>query len=128
MTIAHALIKVSAAEHAAVVKFYTQALKPLGLSQLKSFPNGLTGFGSQSPEWWIGIGEDVKSNVHIAFAAPDAEAVNAFHSAAKAAGAKDNGAPGPRAHIHPDFYAAFILDPVGNNIEASCMVSAGGGQ
>ncbi|KFY36842.1 hypothetical protein V495_07572 [Pseudogymnoascus sp. VKM F-4514 (FW-929)] len=124
MAISHVLIKASAAEHSAVVNFYAQALKPLGSKQLASFPNGMTGFGSQRPEWWIAVG-DTNSTVHVAFGAPDKEAVDAFHAAAIAAGAKDNGAPGPRAHIHPDYYAAFILDPVGNNIEAACMVPSG---
>ncbi|KAF4469968.1 glyoxalase bleomycin resistance dioxygenase [Fusarium albosuccineum] len=121
MTIAHALIKVGKAEHAAIVNFYTQALKPLGSKQLASFPNGLTGFGSESPEWWIGIG-DTTSSVHVAFRAPDRATVVAFYSAAIDAGAKDNGPPGVRAHVHPNYYAEFIFDPAGNNIEAMCMV------
>ncbi|KFX95828.1 hypothetical protein O988_05624 [Pseudogymnoascus sp. VKM F-3808] len=105
-----------------IISFRPQWPSPMLLSKsLASFPNGMTGFGSQRPEWWIGVG-DANSTVHVAFGAPDKEAVDAFHAAAIAAGAKDNGAPGPRAHIHPDYYAAFILDPVGNNIEAACMV------
>jgi catechol 2,3-dioxygenase-like lactoylglutathione lyase family enzyme len=51
----------------------------------------------------------------------DRAAVEAFHAAALAAGGEDNGAPGYRANIHPDYYAAFVLDPAGNNIEAACM-------
>jgi hypothetical protein len=46
--------------------------------------------------------------------------VDAFHAAALKAGAKDNGAPGLRAHYHPDYYGAFFLDAAGNNIEAVC--------
>lgn len=69
MTITHALIKVSSADHRAVVNFYAQVLKPLGSKQLASFPSGMTGFGSKSPEWWIGVG-DAKSTVHVAFGAP----------------------------------------------------------
>lgn len=69
MTITHALIKVASADHRAVVNFYAQALKPLGSKQLANFPNGMTGFGSQSPEWWIVVG-DPTSTVHIAFGAP----------------------------------------------------------
>jgi hypothetical protein len=145
MSISHVLIKAGAAEHAAVVDFYNQALKPLGGNNLKSFPNGMTGFGSQSPDLWVAIGDkDFHSAVHIAFRAPgrpysdlprhsvgwncylmlktDSAAVDSFYSAAMAAGGKDNGAPGLRANIHPKYYAAFVLDPVGNNIEAHCMV------
>ncbi|MBT1162718.1 MULTISPECIES: VOC family protein [Bifidobacterium] len=54
---------------------------------------------------------------HIAFLADSPAAVRAFHTAALAAGGQDNGAPGPRAY-HPGYYAAFVLDPDGNNIEA----------
>ncbi|RZJ13482.1 MAG: VOC family protein [Haliea sp.] len=55
--------------------------------------------------------------VHLAFQARDRAMVDAFHQAAAAAGAKDNGAPGERPY-HPGYYAAFVLDPDGNNIEA----------
>jgi catechol 2,3-dioxygenase-like lactoylglutathione lyase family enzyme len=55
--------------------------------------------------------------VHLAFQAPDRAAVDRFHTAAIAAGGKDNGAPGIRPY-HPAYYAAFVLDPDGNNIEA----------
>jgi len=55
---------------------------------------------------------------HIAFQAKDRAMVDAFHKAGLANGGKDNGAPGERAHYHPGYYAAFLLDPDGNNIEA----------
>ncbi len=55
---------------------------------------------------------------HIAFQAQDRAMVDAFHKAGLANGGKDNGAPGERAHYHPGYYAAFLLDPDGNNIEA----------
>ena len=57
------------------------------------------------------------SRIHIAFQAPDRETVQRFHAAALAAGGRNNGAPGER-HYHPGYYAAFVLDPDGNNIEA----------
>jgi catechol 2,3-dioxygenase-like lactoylglutathione lyase family enzyme len=56
-------------------------------------------------------------NVHIAFQAPDQETVQRFHEAALAAGGRDNGAPAERAY-HPGYYAAYALDPDGNNVEA----------
>ncbi len=56
--------------------------------------------------------------VHIAFQAQDREMVDAFYAAGLAGGGKDNGAPGERANYHPGYYAAFVLDPDGNNIEA----------
>jgi catechol 2,3-dioxygenase-like lactoylglutathione lyase family enzyme len=57
------------------------------------------------------------SHVHLAFQAPDRNTVQRFHMAALAAGGRNNGAPGER-HYHPGYYAAFVLDPDGNNIEA----------
>jgi catechol 2,3-dioxygenase-like lactoylglutathione lyase family enzyme len=57
------------------------------------------------------------SHVHLAFQARDRVAVHTFHAAALAAGGRDNGGPGERAY-HPGYYAAFVLDPDGNNIEA----------
>jgi catechol 2,3-dioxygenase-like lactoylglutathione lyase family enzyme len=55
---------------------------------------------------------------HIAFAAPDRAAVDAFHQAALAAGGIDNGGPGLRLHYGPTYYAAFVIDPDGHRIEA----------
>ena len=55
---------------------------------------------------------------HLAFQAPHRAAVDAFYQAAMEAGGKDNGPPGERPHYHPGYYAAFALDPDGNNIEA----------
>jgi catechol 2,3-dioxygenase-like lactoylglutathione lyase family enzyme len=58
--------------------------------------------------------------MHVAFEAESREAVDAFHAAALAAGARDNGAPGVRAEYSDTYYAAYVLDPNGNNIEAVC--------
>ena len=55
--------------------------------------------------------------LHVAFAAPDRETVHAFHAAALAAGGRDHGGPGERPHYHPGYYAAYVLDPDGNNVE-----------
>ena len=58
--------------------------------------------------------------MHVAFRSESREGVSAFWNAALAAGGRDNGAPGVRAHYHPTYYAAFVLDPDGHNIEAVC--------
>ncbi|MBW8300806.1 MAG: VOC family protein [Hydrogenophaga sp.] len=80
-----------------------------------------SGYGfAGKPSFWIGSGDRSKGQVHIAFTAPDRAAVDAFYAAAMAAGAKDNGGPGLRPHYHPNYYAAFVLDPDGHNIEAVC--------
>lgn len=67
-------------------------------------------------ELWIDVGEPA-THVHLAFQARDEAMVQAFHAAALKAGGRDNGAPGPRPY-HRGYYAAFVLDPDGNNIEA----------
>jgi len=58
--------------------------------------------------------------LHMAFPAADDDVVRAFHHAATEAGYRDNGAPGVRSDIHPNYYAAFVHDPNGHNIEAVC--------
>ncbi|QJE73084.1 VOC family protein [Aerophototrophica crusticola] len=68
-------------------------------------------------ELYVSTGEPLTSGLHLAFQARDRDAVHGFHAAALAAGGTDNGGPGER-HYHPGYYAAFVLDPDGNNIEA----------
>jgi catechol 2,3-dioxygenase-like lactoylglutathione lyase family enzyme len=67
-------------------------------------------------ELWIDVGES-PTRVHLAFQVPDRETVHRFYEAAMAAGGRDNGGPGEREY-HPGYYAAFVFDPDGNNIEA----------
>lgn len=70
MPIAHTLIKVGAAEHTAVVNFYSNVLKPLGYEKLRTLDNGVTFFGATAPEWVVAIGdENSSSKIHVAFAA-----------------------------------------------------------
>ncbi|KAK4083784.1 uncharacterized protein Triagg1_1446 [Trichoderma aggressivum f. europaeum] len=122
MPIGHVLLHVAKADFAPTVEFYTNVLKSLGLQKLPGFPEGLVGFGTTGPEFVLLSGEKT-SNAHVAFAAADTNAVDAFHTAALASGAKDNGAPGIRAGIHPKYYASFIHDPIGNNIEAGTLTA-----
>jgi catechol 2,3-dioxygenase-like lactoylglutathione lyase family enzyme len=81
---------------------------------------GVGGFGRDKPEFWIGAGGPPQSGVHVAFAAADHAAVDAFCAAALTAGGRDNGAPGPRPMYHEHYYGAYVLDPDGNNAEAVC--------
>jgi catechol 2,3-dioxygenase-like lactoylglutathione lyase family enzyme len=97
--------------------FYEQALAPLGIKKLMAFDTA-AGFGRDAPGLWISKSTEPRSSVHLALSSPDQSAVRAFHNAALAAGAKDNGAPGPR-DFAPNYYAAFVIDPDGNNIEAA---------
>jgi catechol 2,3-dioxygenase-like lactoylglutathione lyase family enzyme len=80
------------------------------------------GFGDRGKPWfWLSPTREGPSGpTHVAFAAADRAAVDAFHAAAIAAGARDNGTPGLRPHYHADYYGAFVLDPDGNNVEAVC--------
>ena len=98
--------------------FYEQALAPLGIKKLMAFDGG-AGFGRDAPVLWISLSSEPRSSIHLALSSSDQSAVRAFHAAALKAGAKDNGAPGPRDYA-PNYYAAFVLDPDGNNIEAVC--------
>jgi catechol 2,3-dioxygenase-like lactoylglutathione lyase family enzyme len=68
-------------------------------------------------DFMVSQGTPTTGRCHIAFQAKDPSTVDAFHAAGLAAGGRDNGAPGPRDY-HPNYYAAFLIDPAGNNIEA----------
>jgi catechol 2,3-dioxygenase-like lactoylglutathione lyase family enzyme len=106
--------------------FYTAALAPLGIHLLfeiapeTSGGAAFAGFGAVKPRFWIGTGEALKGQLHVAFAAKDRAAVHAFYEAALAAGGRDNGKPGLRPIYHQSYYAAFIVDPDGHRIEAVC--------
>jgi catechol 2,3-dioxygenase-like lactoylglutathione lyase family enzyme len=118
---------VSVSNYAKSVAFYTAALDTIGIVKIMEIPASVTGhtdvagFGPPGkPEFWISRGTPNQPPVHIAFRVDSRAAVNAFYQAALAAGGRDNGAPGIRAHYHPDYYGAFVLDPDGHNIEAVC--------
>ena len=105
--------------------FYLHALAPLGLTVVMEFTNHsgqqLIGFGTPpDPEFWIRDGGPMDMHIHIAFLASTRAAVDAFHAAAIGAGGQDNGAPGLRPRYAENYYAAFVLDPDGHNIEALC--------
>jgi catechol 2,3-dioxygenase-like lactoylglutathione lyase family enzyme len=108
-------------DYAASKEFYEQALAPLGMKLMMEPVPNVGGFGDDFPFFWIGSrsrGPD--SGTHVAFTTEDRATVEAFHEAALAAGGTDNGGPGIREIYHPTYYAAFVLDPDGNNIEAVC--------
>lgn len=107
-------------------KFYTAVLAPLGYVVRLQLGDAAAGYGESNLRpgndpggaFWISEGEPSTPRIHIAFRASSRAQVNAFHEAALAAGAKDNGAPGFRPHYHQNYYAAFVYDPDGYNIEA----------
>jgi catechol 2,3-dioxygenase-like lactoylglutathione lyase family enzyme len=112
--------------------FYEKALAPLGYMLIKELGAAETESGSPAagfgingkPDFWIGGEGGLSRALHVAIAAKDRAAVDAFHRAALAAGAQDNGAPGLRPHYHPNYYGAFVLDPDGHNVEAVCHAPA----
>jgi catechol 2,3-dioxygenase-like lactoylglutathione lyase family enzyme len=101
-------------------KFFEKALAPLGYELVMKYPGG-AGFGvAGKPDFWIRKGKPTPGGSHIAFQSAARKSVDGFHAAALKAGGKDNGQPGIRAHYAPTYYAAFVFDPDGNNIEAVC--------
>jgi catechol 2,3-dioxygenase-like lactoylglutathione lyase family enzyme len=104
--------------------FYAKALAPLGYTLIMEVQQNeqdapAAGFGKGGkPDFWIGGEGGLGKAIHIAILADSRTEVDAFYQAAMAVGAKDNGPPGVRAHYHPNYYGAFVLDPDGHNIEA----------
>lgn len=119
-------------DYARAKAFYEKALAPLGYALMMEFGGNETESGSSAagfgaggkPDFWIGGEGGLGKPLHVAITANDRAAVDAFYQAALAAGGKDNGAPGLRAHYHPNYYGAFVLDPDGHNIEAVCHAPA----
>ena len=99
--------------------FYFAVLQAIGKSD---------GFGSDDncfyfDELYVGVGKIPSTSLHLAFQAETIEHVHAFYQAGLDAGGKDNGKPGYRDY-HDSYYAAFLLDPDGNNVEAVCDVDS----
>ena len=105
--------------------FYVSVLSTLGYVVRLDLETAV-GFGAKdlapgddpAGAFWIAEAEPFSPRSHIAFHATSEAQVDAFHAAALAAGARDNGAPGLRPQYHPHYYAAFVIDLDGYNIEA----------
>ncbi len=112
----HASVSVSDYEKAK--ELYAKMLAPIGYAIGADMPEyNVAGFSDgEGMDFWIGQKDKAGSN-HIAFVAKDQKAVDDFYSAALEAGATDNGAPGYRTHYSAGYYAAFVHDFDGNNIE-----------
>lgn len=116
-------VGIAVADLKRALAFYDAALAPLGIARAMQVPDDgdpvWVGYGQdRKPFFWVGDRRGPSGPIHVAFAAPDRAAVQAFHAAALAAGGSDNGAPGLRLEYHPSYYGAFALDPDGNNVEA----------
>jgi catechol 2,3-dioxygenase-like lactoylglutathione lyase family enzyme len=118
---------IGVADVARSARFYDAALGALGLRRTMQLPPDdgadAVGYGADYPVFWIDRFHPHGTRQHTAFAARSREAVEAFYAAALAAGGRPNGAPGLRdtaLGYPPGYYAAFVLDPDGNNVEAVC--------
>jgi catechol 2,3-dioxygenase-like lactoylglutathione lyase family enzyme len=121
----HVSVGVSDLERAA--RFYEAVLMKLGLARLVTRPAAV-GFGKSYPEFWINLRVGMapaapESGVHICLRAKSANEVDAFHAVALKAGGRSDGAPGLRPHDRVRYYAAFVIDPDGNRIEAVTFLS-----
>jgi len=113
-------VTVTVRDFAKAKAFYNAALAPLGIKSLAGDNKTHCGFGVERPCFWIALPDSPSSasgSVHIAFAGIGKKQVDAFYSAAIAVGAKDNGAPGYHREYGAGYYAAFVFDLDGNNIE-----------
>lgn len=103
--------------------FYDAVLGTIGCRRIMEHP-GAIAWGKAFPEFWVqrpidGEPASIGNGTHIGFIAPSREAVHAFHDAALKAGAKNEGAPGPRPHYGAPYYGCFIRDPDGHKIGAA---------
>ena len=116
----HVSVGVSDLERSA--RFYEATLAPLGLSRLVTRPATVS-FRKTYPEFWTNFRDGMasvapESGAHICLRTKSTADVDAFHAAALAAGGRSDGAPGLRPHDRIKYYAAFVIDPDGNRIEA----------
>jgi len=116
---------IGVADVARSAAFYDAALGALGLRRVAQLPEGqgsdAVGYGVDAPAFWIDRFHPHSIKQHTAFAARSRAEVDAFHAAALRAGGTDNGRPGlrdPSTGYPPGYYAAFVIDPDGNNMEA----------
>ncbi|MFZ5466312.1 MAG: VOC family protein [Pseudomonadota bacterium] len=113
-------IGISVQDYTRSKTFYQAAMAPLGYELVMEFEDA-GGFGVEGqPDFWIEGGKQTTPRVHVAFRSRDRATVRAFYEAALKAGGQDNGPPGLRVDYHPHYYAAFVIDPDGHNIEAVC--------
>jgi catechol 2,3-dioxygenase-like lactoylglutathione lyase family enzyme len=116
-------VKFGVSDYAASRAFFLKALEPLGVAVVSE---GAPTYGVElsPPEGKVSLclyqTAETPAHLHLAFVAGNRQQVEAFHRAAMEAGGKDNGAPGLRPNYHAHYYAAFVIDPDGHNIEVVC--------
>ena len=115
-------VKFGVSDYATSKAFYIKALEPLGLSVgAEGSPSyGVELYTKEDASLCLFQTGEKPAHLHLAFKAENRQQVDAFYCAALAAGGKDNGAPGLRPQYHESYYAAFVIDPDGHNIEVVC--------
>ncbi|KAF2639607.1 glyoxalase/bleomycin resistance protein/dioxygenase [Massarina eburnea CBS 473.64] len=119
----HISFNVPPSRYQEIVTFYLAALAPLGYTKQMDISGIACGIGDSpsNARFWLGQFEDIAKHItgifHLAFMAKSRDVVDRFHQEAIKAGGKDNGEPGIRSKYHANYYAAFVVDPLGNNIE-----------
>ena len=112
-------ITLTASDYRKSMDFYDATLTALGIKRLSTFDEA-SGYGIERPFFWLGLSDGThptSQKIHIAFAASSKKEVDDFYEAALKAGATSNGEPGYREQYHKGYYAAFVFDPGGHNIE-----------
>lgn len=121
-------VSIAVADIARAAPFYDAVMAALGVPCVRRDARSI-GYGTRNRPGddghsyltlRLGAAAPADPACHWCFRAPSRDAVHAFHEAGLAAGGTDDGAPGLRPHYHADYYAAFLLDPDGNRIEAVC--------
>lgn len=120
-------VAITVSDFARSKSFYARALAPAGYARLVELPEApggalqIVGFCHQDgSDLWIRQGEPLRPPLHLAFRVASRAEVEAFYREAIAAGGRDHGAPGLRPHYHSNYYAAYVLDPDGHNLEVVC--------
>lgn len=108
------------------IAFYDKVLGAIGAKRILDIPGIAVGYGRGYPEFWVqrpfdGKKAETANGMHFAFMVDGPEQVKAFYQAAMDAGAKDDGAPGPRPDYGDDYYCCFVRDPDGHKIEATFL-------
>ena len=112
-------------DYAASKAFFLKALEPLGLAIVSEGPLGIEMSADGKASLCLFQTKEKPAHLHLAFVAENRQQVEAFHRAALGAGGEDNGGPGLRPQYHANYYAAFVIDPDGHNIEVVCHKAAG---
>ena len=114
-------ITITSSDFEKSVHFYENVLDTLGIKKLTEYKNEVVGFGTEKPFFWVAATDAehlVSKNTHLAFNSASKSIVCEFYNKAIELGAKDNGKPGYREQYDKGYYACFVIDLDGNNIEA----------